>query len=310
MTGAALAALVALTPAQDEEALRVHTKLYRRISPAIVGVRGGGRRGSGFIVGRAGLIVTSLAAVGSRGNAVEVFLKGHKRVHGNVLKRVQELELAIVKIDPKDVAATVELGDSDAVKLGQICYVLGDSYNSIFTDDQVAMTLGYISGRYEVDKTKGRSTYTGEVLETNAGVNPNNDGAALVDGAGHLIGMITMNYHEAKFTGVAIPINRLRGEIEAALREYREPGWVGLELQGKGGKVVVGKVAPEGPAARGGLRAGDVVVALAGQPAGSLEQANGLLKGQCWVGESFAVEVLREGRRFKAILIPEAADFY
>jgi S1-C subfamily serine protease len=306
---AALATLAALSPVQDEEALRVHAKLHQRIAPAIVGVRGGGRRGTGILVGRPGLIVTSLTAVGARDESVEVFLKGHKRVRGSVLKRNPELELAIVKIDPKEVPGTVELGDSDQVKLGQICYVLGDSYNSIFTDDQVALTLGHISGRYEVDKPKGRSTYKGEVLETNAGVNPNNDGGALVDAAGRLVGMITMNYHEARFTGVAIPINRLRGEIEAALREHREPGWIGLVLEEKGGKIVVARVSPDSPASKGGLRVGDTFVSFAGKAAGAAGQANALVK-ECWVGEAVLVEVLRDGKRLKATLVPEAADFY
>ncbi|HLG43063.1 MAG TPA: S1C family serine protease [Planctomycetota bacterium] len=295
--------------AQDEEALRVHTKLHQKISPAIVGIRGGGRRGTGIVISSLGLILTSTTTAGARDESVEVTLKGHRRVRGSVVRRKPDLELMLVKIDAKDVTGVLELGDSDSAKLGQLCYVLGDSYNSIFTDDQVALTLGHVSGRYSVDATKGRATYKGEVIETSAGVNPNNDGAALVDATGRLIGMVTMNYHESKFTGIAIPINRLKEEIQAGLAQYRTAGWLGLTLEEKGGKIAVAKVAAKGPAEKGGLKAGDVLDSIGRKSAEGLEQANALLKA-CWVGEAVEVEVLREGKKIKVSLLPDAKDFY
>jgi len=295
--------------AQDEEALRVHTKLHQRVSPAIVGIRGGGRRGTGIVISPLGLILSSTTVAGSRDETVEVTLKGHKRVRGSIVRRKPELELMLVKIEAKDVPGVIDLGDSDAVKLGQVSYVLGDSYNSIFTDDQVALTLGHVSGRYSVDATQGRSTYKGEVIETSAGVNPNNDGAALVDATGRLIGMVTMNYHDSKFTGIAIPVNRLKEDIQAGLAPYRTAGWLGLTLEDKGGKIAIAKVAAKGPAEKGGLKAGDVLVSIGRKPAEGLGPANAQLKA-CWVGEAVDVEVLREGKKIKVSLLPEAKDFY
>jgi len=300
---------LACVAAQDEEILKVHSKLHQKASPAIVGIRGSDRRGTGILISRAGVILTSTTAIGARDETVEVYLKGHRRVRGQVVKRNADLEMAIVKIDSKDVPAVLELADSDGVKLGQVCYVLGDSYNSIFTDDQVALTMGHVSGRYEVDKTKGRSTYKGEVLETNAGVNANNDGAALVDAAGRLVGMITMNYDESRFTGIAIPINKLKGDIEAAVGRFRAAGWIGVTLEDKDGKFLIAKVSAKSPAEKAGLKVGDALVTFGKEAPQGLEEARALVK-KCWVGEAVEVEVLRAGAKLKAILLPEAADFY
>jgi serine protease Do len=294
---------------QDEEPLRVHTRLYEKISPAIVGVRGRGRRGTGIIVNKSGFILTSLTAIGTSGDTVQVYLKGHKKVDGKVLHRERSLEMAVVRIEPKDVPATIVFGDSDAVKIGQVSYVLADSYNSIFTDDQVALTLGHISGRYDVDKNKNRTYYKGPVIETSAKVNPNGDGGALVDAKGNLLGMITMNYHEAKFTGIAIPVNALKDKLREVMAANREPGWIGLKVSGTKSRIKVTKVSRDSPAEKAGIKKGDLIIRIGKIEPDSVSEAKDLIK-KCYVGEAIEIEVLRNYKALKFKVVPETGDAY
>jgi S1-C subfamily serine protease len=101
------------------------------------------------------------------------------------------------------------------------------------------------------------------VIETSAAVNPNQDGGPLVDRDGRLIGMVTLNYDESKFTGIAVPVNALKPEIErirkehetgivAAPRKPAAPGWLGLEVQAVEGGLEVVRVSRNGRRRRPG----------------------------------------------------------
>lgn len=301
-------AVLFLAAGQDEESLRVHARLYQRTSPAVVGVRSAGQRGSGAIVHKDGWILTSLTATGLQADTVDVYLHGHKKVSGKVVERQKDLELALVKIDPKDVPAVLPLGDSDPVKIGSICYVLGDSYSSIFTDDQVAISMGHVSGMYELKTTKGQTYYKGPVIETNAAVNPSAGGGVMLDGAGHVIGMITMNYHESKFAGVAIPINRLKETVEKRIAGGTDV-WIGLEPELKDKEVIARKIAKKGPADKAGLKDGDVLVKIGEREIKTPADVEAALK-MCRVGQQLKVDVRRGGVTLTVTLAVEEKDFY
>jgi S1-C subfamily serine protease len=196
--------LMSLVYAQDD-VTSTHIKLYKKVSSAIVGIKGQGQIGSGVVVSAEGVILSSTTAAGTKGEA-DVYLKGHKKVKGRIVYSDAKLELAIVRISKDQVQAVIQMGDSDVVKVGQVAYTLGDSRDSIFTDDQVAFSVGVISAIYKLDEPKG-GTYKGPVFETSAAVNPNQDGGALLDSKGNLVGMLSLSYHEARYEGVAIPVN-------------------------------------------------------------------------------------------------------
>lgn len=200
-----------------EDISKVHTKIYKKLAPAVVGVTYGvEKRGTGVVIDSDGLIITHTLATGLENTEVYVYLKGHRRVKASVVYTSKDKDLAVLKIDVKDLT-TIELGDSNEVKIGQTAYVLGDSFNSIFTDDQVAMSVGIISGTYEIKEPQLKnSSYKGPVLETSAAVNWYQAGAPLINSKGKLIGMVTLDYEKSKFTGIAIPINELKPLIEEA----------------------------------------------------------------------------------------------
>ncbi len=264
--------------AQDEPD-KIHVKIYRKVAPAVVYVAGGSQEGSGVLIDKSGILLTSPSACGSSTGTVTVLAHGNRQFQGKVMGRVNEKELVLVKIDAQDLPF-LEFADSDQARVGQVAYVFGDSYNSMRNDDQPAMSLGVISGAYEVTKKRGGSYYAGKVLETSAAVNPNQDGGALVDRNGKLLGIVSLNYDDSKFTGLAVPVNELKADIERIRREFatgvvarrppaEEPAparkageepWLGLEVRAVDGGLEVVRVSRDSPAAKAGVRKGDVIV--------------------------------------------------
>jgi S1-C subfamily serine protease len=273
---ALLLGLAAAAAAQDEPLDKArdgldapHVRVYRQVAPAVVSVRGGGQSGSGVIIDPSGIVLTSPTACGTSAETVTVTGRGNRQYRGRVMGRVNEKELVLVKIDARDLVA-VELGDSDAAAPGQVVYVLGDSFGSILKDDQPAISLGVISGVYSISKKQRGSYYAGKVLETSAAVNPDQDGGPLVDRRGRLLGIMTLNYDESKFTGIAVPVNEIKRDIERIRREFeagpaaaapRKPGeaWLGAETRTTAEGLEVTRVSARSPAEKAGIRKGDVL---------------------------------------------------
>jgi S1-C subfamily serine protease len=298
-----LAASVAL--AQDTDPERVHIRMHKKIAPSVVFVAGGGQQGSGVCIDKEGIILTSATACGTATEQVTVVTPGQKTLTGKVIGRNNDKEIVLVKIDAS--LPAVELADSDAAKVGQVSYVFGDSYNSIQTDDQVAMSLGVISGVYSVEKKQRGAYYTGPVIETSAAVNPNQDGGALVNSDGRLLGIVTLNYEESKFTGIAIPINHVKADIERMIKAFKNPtaavkveprpGWLGAtvrELDDVDG-VKVERLAKDGPAEKAGLKAGDVITRVDGRKILTVKGLNDAVS-KFEVGAKVKLTVERDGK--------------
>lgn len=269
----------------QEDVDKVHVRVARKVAPATVAIDGGGVHGSGVIIDKSGIILTSPTAAGTASNRVTVMTKGSHTYTGKVLGRSNDRELVLVKIDAGQDLPFVELGDSDGAKTGQIAYVFGDSYDSIRSDDQAAMSMGVVSGIYDLTQRHDKALYTGRVLETSAAVNPSQNGGPLVDRDGRLLGLVTLNYDDSKFTGLAVPINVMKPAIDKIRKEYSNspvvlgpsaepmkpadeeptdkaaPGeaWLGLEVRPAAGGVEVTRVSRRSPAHRAGLQRGDVV---------------------------------------------------
>src|SRR5690349_3173859 len=204
---------------EDKDPFRVHIRMHKQVAPKIVQVRGGTQNGTGVVIRSDGIILTSPTACGTRTAEARVILPGNRRVMGEVIGRRNDLELVLLKIDAKDLPV-MEFADSAKAKIGQIAYAFGDVWDSITIDDQVSMSLGILSGIYEVTETQSNSLYTGTVLETSAAVNQNQDGGPLVDAQGKMLGMITLNYHPAKFTGIAVPSHILKPAVDRMLKDF------------------------------------------------------------------------------------------
>lgn len=261
---------------QESSQEQAHIDLYKRVNPSVVGISDRGQKGTGVIVDPQGYILTSTTAVRSEGKYATVCFSNGKTVEAEKVIFVASKEIAIIKVNAKDLPMTaVEIGDSDNIKVGQTSYVIGDSFNSIFYDGQAALSLGTISGIYAIDEVLYPGTgYVGKVIETSAAVNPNQDGAPLLDAEGKLVGLVTLNFTEAKFTGLAVPINVAKPYIEKAKRGERVKEdeiplvrvyMLGLAFMESPEGPRIAAVVPDSPAMKAGLKERDIVLQIDGK---------------------------------------------
>ncbi len=309
MKRSALAFLALLSAAgAQEDPDGTHVRVYRKAAPAVVFVTDGVRKGSGVILSRDGVILTSPAACGVSGGAVTVIREGAKRLRGKVMGRVSRKGLALVKVEAEDLPA-LESGDSSAARVGQVVYVLGDSFESIEKDGRPAMSLGVISGIYEVARRQPGTYVTGKVLETTAAINPNQDGGPMVDAEGRLLGLVTLNYEESRFMGLAVPIHELKEDIDRIRKEFKEgaaaappkkgEAWFGAEARPSGAGLEIARVSKDGPAEKAGLRKGDFIVRFAGSRVPTEAALKEAVRKKS-PGDTVEVTVIRDG---------EAMDF-
>jgi len=296
--------------APDKDGTQVHIRMHKKTAPKVVLVRGAGSQmGSGVIIQGDGVILTSPTACGKSAEEATVHMPGRKPMKAKVIGRANDLELVLLKIDAKDLPA-MEFADSGKAKIGQIAYAFGDVFGSIQIDDQVSMSLGVVSGIYEVQEAQRGTIYTGPVIETSAAVNPHLDGGPLVDAQGRLLGMITLNYHPAKFTGIAIPSHVLKPEVDKMLKDFRDgvvsagPGWLGIEVMESGelaSGVVIDSVKAGSSADKVGLKKGDVILRIDADRVTSLEKFEELVKGMAQ-GDRLRLRILRDGKEQDVII--------
>ena len=231
-------------------------------------------RGSGFIVSKEGLILTNNHVVdGVDKISVSVLLKdGNKKTYPATIKgNDPAYDLAVIKIEPDEDLPVLELGDSDALEVGEWVVAIGNPYGF-----EHSVTAGVISA-------KNRSIHAQDVnfddfLQTDAAINPGNSGGPLLNMEGKVIGINTAIVPYAQGMGFAIPVNKAK-EIMGDLVSYGrvKRGWLGVsvrnitpemakayKVEGNNG-AMVNDVFKGDPADKAGLKRGDVIVELNGQ---------------------------------------------
>lgn len=226
--------------------------------------------GSGVIVDASGLVVTNFHVI--RGaDEVKVAMSDGREFASKVLLKDESLDLAILKIDSPEPFAVVPLGDSDALQVGDLVLAVGNPFGVGQTT-----TSGIVSGlaRSHV----GVSDF-GFFIQTDAAINPGNSGGALINMAGQLIGINTSIFSRSGGSigiGFAIPSNMVRAVTQAAAsgNDFFERPYLGADFEEVTAQIaeslgmdrptgaLVSSVTDEGPAAKAGLRPGDVVLTM------------------------------------------------
>jgi S1-C subfamily serine protease len=291
-----------------------------RVAPAVVHLKvahrrreGGAARegsGSGFLITPDGYLLTNSHVAGGA-VAIEVTLPDGRSVAAGLVGDDPDSDLAVLKIGGPDLP-WCRLGDSAAVRVGQIAIAIGSPYGFAHT-----VTAGIVSalGRSMRART-GR--LVDNVLQTDASLNPGNSGGPLVDARGEVIGVNTAVIHPAQGICFAIAANTAGLVAVALIREGRiRRAWLGIggqtlplsrryvrhfDLPAESG-VRVETVEAGSPAARAGIRRGDILVALDDAPVPDVDALQRRLSAEA-IGRSVAVGVLRGEQRIALPVVP------
>src|SRR5437870_12820171 len=261
--------------------------------------------GSGFIARPDGYIFTNFHVV-EGADKIDVKLRDGRNFQATVVGTDEKTDIAVVKIDAKDLPV-VQLGDSDAVRVGQFAFAIGAPFKLDYT-----FTYGVISGkgRSKLFQTGGYSI--SDYLQTDASINPGNSGGPLCDIDGKVIGMNTLINGMNRGLGFAIPINmttEIGAERIAGHRIVRP--WLGIRIETLGDDseirdllkgaekgVVVRIIEANAPAYKSDLRPFDVITHVDGAPVETDSQLqHEILKKK--VGQNVELTVWRKGRTIK-----------
>ena len=271
--------------------------------------------GSGVIVDPSGLVVTNFHVI-ENADQIKISLADKREFEADIVLKDQRSDLAVLRLkDVRERFAAIDLGDSDALQVGDVVLALGNPFGVGQT-----VTHGIVSA---VARTQVGITDYQFFIQTDAAINPGNSGGALVDLGGRLVGINTAIFSRSggsQGIGFAIPANMVRAVLASAQggsAVVRRP-WLGAKLQAITPEIaeslslkrpvgaLVSSVAAKSPAARAGMRTGDLLVSVDGQDVDDVNAfdyrfATKPLGGQAHVG------VMRGGREVKLAVALETA---
>lgn len=266
--------------------------------------------GSGFIISRDGYIVTNDHVVRDA-ESIRVKLSNDKVYDARIVGGDPKTDIAVIKIDAVDLPVAV-LGDSDRLELGQWAIAIGNPFGL-----ERSMTVGIISAT-------GRSNVGIESIEnfiqTDASINPGNSGGPLLNIHGEVIGINTAIVASGQGIGFAISTNMAKPLITQLIEKGSVTrAWLGVsiapvseemantyKLSSTEGVLVVETVLGA-PADKAGIKAGDIIIAIAGETVKHPSQLQHLV-ASTKIGAALKVQILREGRRLELPVVPGNAD--
>ncbi|MBS0276487.1 MAG: Do family serine endopeptidase [Proteobacteria bacterium] len=237
--------------------------------------------GSGVIVRSDGLILTNNHVI-QGGQEIVVALADKREFKAKVVQADARLDLALLKVDTKgEKLPTVTFGDSDKAQVGDVVLAIGDPFGVGQT-----VTMGIVSAQARTQSASSDAVY----IQTDAAINPGNSGGALVTSDGRLLGINSSIYSNSGGNigiGFAIPSNLAKRFVEGAGNGGTfQMAWFGGEGQSVTGAIAssIGLSKPEGvilksiypgsPAAKAGLKVGDVVMGIDGYPVDDMQSLN------------------------------------
>jgi serine protease Do len=256
--------------------------------------------GSGFLLDDQGYILTNNHVVDNQ-DEILVRLSDEHEFKAKLIGGDAKTDIALIKIEVKGVTLTpVELGDSDAIDVGDWVVAIGNPFGFGHT-----VTAGIISAK---ERVIGSGPYD-NFLQTDAAINPGNSGGPLFDVKGRVVGINTAIVSGGTGLGFAIPVNMAKQIISQLRKEGKVTrGWLGVMIQevnadlarsfgleeSKG--ALVSEVSKDSPADKAGLKRGDVIVEFDGIAVDRMNQLPRLVAARA-PGSEVKVVLLREGKK-------------
>ena len=264
--------------------------------------------GSGFIIDRGGFILTNNHVV-DNAQEIQVKLNDGREFKAKVIGRDEKTDLALIKITSIfENLPVLPLGDSEKMQVGDWVLAVGNPFGLGQT-----VTQGIISA---TGRVIGSGPYD-DFLQTDAPINPGNSGGPLVNLKGEVIGINTAIISGGQGLGFAIPSNMANSVVEQLKSKGKVVrGWIGVEIQSltpelaasfglkKPEGALVSGVIPGGPADKGGVRQGDIIISCAGKKVSS---ANDLpfMVAETSVGKTVDIVVFRKGKEVPLKIVVE-----
>jgi serine protease Do len=269
--------------------------------------------GSGVILDEKGLCVTNNHVI-KDSKGIRVRLSDGRELIGTDLRADPSSDLAIFRIESRVSLPAIGMGDSDQLNVGDWVIAIG----SPFALDQT-VSVGIISSK---GRTVGRLV-EGQLLQTDAAINPGNSGGALLDLDGNLVGIntaIMSNTGVFQGVGFAIPSSRVkwiiselsefgkvrRAKVGMRVERLSQDQADSLQLPLRGG-VLVTRLTAEGPAVRGGIEIGDVILEIADQRVFTPEDFRSVVE-QLPADKSYPVKLIRDTETISVAITPEISE--
>ena len=260
--------------------------LAARVLPSVVSIEttsaDGGATGSGFVIDANGYLLTNNHVVAGS-LTIKVLLNDGREFAARILGRDESYDLAVLKIEASGLKA-LQFGDSEKVQVGDSVIAIGSPLGLSGT-----VTQGIISAKNRPvtagDDESDNATSFISALQTDAAINPGNSGGPLVDATGAVIGVnsaiasLGSSGSGSIGLGFAIPINQARKTADQLIKNgkatYPVIG-VAIDMNYNGVGALIAKSAsailPGGPAAKAGLRAGDLITEIDGKKINAPEE--------------------------------------
>ncbi len=253
--------------------------------------------GSGFIVDREGYILTNNHVV-ENADEIKVKLSNGKEFEAKVVGRDPKTDLALIRIKDAPDLQPLQLGDSDASKVGSWVVAIGSPFGL-----EQTVTAGIVSAK---GRTIGAGPYD-NFIQTDASINPGNSGGPLINTKGEVVGINTAIIASGQGIGFAIPVNMAK-EVMPQLKDKGKVtrGWIGVGIQEMTPELaksfglkekkgaIVSQVFMDGPADKAGIQQGDVIMEFDGK---GISESKDLprIVAAIPVGKSVAVKLSRNG---------------
>ena len=261
--------------------VRRERQLPRSVFEQMMVPRGYERRveglGTGFLISSDGLIVTN-QHVTSGADEIVVTLRDGRDLSAQLLGEDDQTDIAVLRVAAAGLPVA-PLGRSQALVVGDWVVAIGNPYGLLLGNPEPSVSAGVVSALGRDVLPSGDGGPHVDMVQTDAAINPGNSGGPLVNTDGEVVGVNTFILSQSGGSvglGFAIPIERaLRVARDIADGGRARRGWIGVEIaeprvEGSGWRrqngVIVRRVAPGGPGARAGIRAGDLVERAAGTP--------------------------------------------